>query len=66
MGNRGSKDGKVKAGRSVSHQPCDKHAHALELDGTIHDFAALSRFLTIVGRAVIFGFWSDGFPVSRV
>jgi hypothetical protein len=29
---------------------------APELDGTIHHFAALSRLITKVGRAAIFGF----------
>jgi hypothetical protein len=41
MGNKGGKDGKVKAAGSVSCSPCDKHPLASELDGTIHYFAAL-------------------------
>jgi hypothetical protein len=41
MSNKGGKDGKVKAARSVSGPPCDKHSPASELHGTIHYFAAL-------------------------
>jgi hypothetical protein len=43
----------------------NKQSAALELHRTIHDFAALSRFITNVERAENFGF-TDGFPVSRI